>query len=134
MMIFSTAVTITSSCEGLLVPPSHNMVIYAMSAGGVSGRKPFSLQDMCRGALLAISLMIGSYIISKKRHYPKGDKFSVKRLLKQLGNFFLGIGSSCNRSCRRCSRMVYRDRVRCDRSILQLDCQCIYLQGSYLER
>ncbi len=26
---FSTAVTITSSCEGLLVPPSHNMVIYA---------------------------------------------------------------------------------------------------------
>ena len=30
---FSTAVTITSSCEGLLVPPSHNMVIYAMSAG-----------------------------------------------------------------------------------------------------
>ena len=33
---FSTAVTITSSCEGLLVPPSHNMVIYAMSAGGIS--------------------------------------------------------------------------------------------------
>lgn len=26
---FSTAVTITSSCEGLLVPPSHNMIIYA---------------------------------------------------------------------------------------------------------
>ncbi len=25
---FATAVTITSSCEGLLVPPSHNMVIY----------------------------------------------------------------------------------------------------------
>ena len=33
---FSTAVTITSSCEGLLVPPSHNMVIFAMAAGGVS--------------------------------------------------------------------------------------------------
>ncbi|MBQ7481643.1 MAG: TRAP transporter large permease subunit [Lachnospiraceae bacterium] len=29
-------VTITSSCEGLLVPPGHNMVIYTMSAGGVS--------------------------------------------------------------------------------------------------
>ena len=35
---FSTAVTITSSCEGLLVPPSHNMVIYATSAGGIFGR------------------------------------------------------------------------------------------------
>ena len=33
---FSTAVTITSSCEGLLVPPSHNMVIYATAVGGLS--------------------------------------------------------------------------------------------------
>jgi TRAP-type C4-dicarboxylate transport system permease large subunit len=31
-----TAVTITSSCEGLLVPPSHNMVINATTAGGLS--------------------------------------------------------------------------------------------------
>ncbi len=27
---FSTAVTITSSCEGLLVPPSHNMVLHRL--------------------------------------------------------------------------------------------------------
>ncbi len=80
---FSTAVTITSSCEGLLVPPSHNMVIYAMSAGGVSVGALF-LAGYIPGALLAVSLMIGSYIISKKRKYPKGDKFSIKVLLKQL--------------------------------------------------
>ena len=80
---FSTAVTITSSCEGLLVPPSHNMVIYAMSAGGVSVGALF-LAGYIPGALLAISLMIGSYIISKKRNYPKGSKFSLKGLLKQL--------------------------------------------------
>ena len=81
---FATAVTITSSCEGLLVPPSHNMVIYAMSAGGISVGALF-LAGYLPGALLAVSLMIGSYIISKKRHYPKGDKFSIKNLLKQLG-------------------------------------------------
>lgn len=80
---FSTAVTITSSCEGLLVPPSHNMVIYAMSAGGVSVGSLF-LAGYIPGALLAVSLMIGSYIISKKRNYPKGDKFTLKNLLKQL--------------------------------------------------
>ncbi|MCR5107432.1 MAG: TRAP transporter large permease [Lachnospiraceae bacterium] len=80
---FSTAVTITSSCEGLLVPPSHNMVIYAMSAGGVSVGALF-LAGYIPGAILAGSLMIGSYIISKKRHYPKGDKFSLKVLIKQL--------------------------------------------------
>jgi len=80
---FSTAVTITSSCEGLLVPPSHNMVIYAMSAGGVSVGSLF-LAGYVPGALLAISLMVGSYIISKKRKYPKGDKFSLKNLGKQF--------------------------------------------------
>lgn len=80
---FSTAVTITSSCEGLLVPPSHNMVIYAMSAGGVSVGSLF-LAGYIPGALLAVSLMIGSYIISKRRNYPKGDKFSLRNLGKQF--------------------------------------------------
>ena len=81
---FSTAVTITSSVEGLLVPPSHNMVIYATAAGGVSVGALF-MAGYLPGALLAISLMIGAYIISVKRSYPKGDKFSMKVFMRQLG-------------------------------------------------
>jgi tripartite ATP-independent transporter DctM subunit len=80
---FSTAVTITSSCEGLLVPPSHNMVIYATTAGGVSVGALF-MAGYLPGALLALSLMIGSYIISVKRNYPKGEPFSLIVFLKQL--------------------------------------------------
>jgi len=89
---FSTAVTITSSCEGLLVPPSHNMVIYAMSAGGISVGSLF-LAGYIPGALLAISLMVGSYIISKKRNYPKGDKFSLKVLIKQFSVSFWALAA-----------------------------------------
>ena len=89
---FSTAVTITSSCEGLLVPPSHNMVIYAMSAGGISIGSLF-LAGYIPGAILALSLMVGSYIISKKRNYPKGEKFSIVRLLKQLGISFWALAA-----------------------------------------
>ncbi|MCR5670956.1 MAG: TRAP transporter large permease [Butyrivibrio sp.] len=89
---FSTAVTITSSCEGLLVPPSHNMVIYAMSAGGVSVGSLF-LAGYIPGALLAASLMIGSYIISKKRHYPKGEKFNIKTFLKQFAVSFWALAA-----------------------------------------
>ena len=81
---FSTAVTITSSCEGLLVPPSHNMVIYATTAGGISVGSLF-LAGYLPGALLAIVLMIGSYIISVKENYPKGSPFSIKAFVKQLG-------------------------------------------------
>ena len=89
---FSTAVTITSSCEGLLVPPSHNMVIYAMSAGGISVGSLF-LAGYIPGALLALSLMIGSYIISKRRHYPKGEKFSFKNLVKQFAVSFWALAA-----------------------------------------
>lgn len=89
---FSTAVTITSSCEGLLVPPSHNMVIYATTAGGISVGSLF-LAGYLPGALLALSLMIGSYIISVKRNYPKGEKFSIINLLKQLATSFWALAA-----------------------------------------
>lgn len=89
---FSTAVTITSSCEGLLVPPSHNMVIYATTAGGISVGSLF-LAGYLPGALLALSLMIGSYIISVKRNYPKGSKFSIMNLFRQLATSFWALAA-----------------------------------------
>ena len=89
---FSTAVTITSSCEGLLVPPSHNMVIYATTAGSLSVGALF-LAGYIPGALLAISLMVGSYIISKKRKYPKGDKFKFSEFIKQFGKSFWALAA-----------------------------------------
>ncbi len=89
---FSTAVTITSSCEGLLVPPSHNMVIYATTAGGISVGSLF-LAGYLPAAILAVSLMIGSYIISVKRNYPKGEKFSMMNLLRQLASSFWAIAA-----------------------------------------
>lgn len=89
---FATAITIASSVEGILVPPSHNMVIYATVAGGVSVGSLF-LAGYLPGAVLAVSLMVGVYILSVKRNYPKGDKFSIKNLLKHLGESFWALAT-----------------------------------------
>ena len=89
---FSTAVTITSSCEGLLVPPSHNMVIYATTAGGISVGSLF-LAGYLPAGVLAVSLMVGSYIIAVKRNYPKGQPFHLMTLLKQLATSFWALAA-----------------------------------------
>lgn len=89
---FSTALTIASSVEGILVPPSHNMVIYSMAAGGVSVGSLF-LAGYLPGALLAGSLMVIVYIITLRRNYPKGDKFNLMNVLKQLISSFWALAA-----------------------------------------
>ena len=78
---FSTDVTMASSVEGILIPPSHNMVIYSTVAGSVSVGRLF-LAGFAPGVLLGVVLMIYSYIVSKQRNYPKGNPFSLRYLGK----------------------------------------------------
>ncbi len=81
---FSTSVTMASSVEGMLIPPSHNMVLFAMAAGNVSIARLF-MGGIVPGIILAVVLGIYCYIVSIKRNYPKGDKFCPRR----AGNAFL---------------------------------------------
>lgn len=87
---FSTDVTMASSVEGILIPPSHNMVIYSTVAGSVSVGRLF-LAGFAPGVCLGVVLMIYSYYISVKRNYPKGTPFNVKHLLKTAGSAVWGM-------------------------------------------
>ncbi len=78
---YAVNVTITSACQGLIIPPSHNMIIFATCAGGVSVGRLF-LGGMVPGVLLGVVLMIVSYIIAVKRNYPKGDKVAFKEAIR----------------------------------------------------
>ncbi len=89
---FATAVTITGSVQGILIPPSHNMVIYALAAGGVSIGALF-LAGMIPGILLGIALMIYSYIVARIRKYPAGDRFSFRNMFRSFGSAALGLGT-----------------------------------------
>ncbi len=79
---FSVGITVTSACQGVIIPPSHNMIIYAVAAGGVSVGRLF-LGGMIPGIMLGVGLMIASYIIAVKRKYPKGEKVSFHEALSK---------------------------------------------------
>lgn len=87
---FSTGITCASSVQGMLIPPSHNMVIYAMVAGSVSVGALF-LAGLVPGILLGVFLLIYSLYMSKKKNYPKGDAFNFKNVLVALKDSIFGL-------------------------------------------
>lgn len=89
---FATAVTMSSSVQGMLIPPSHNMIIYAMAAGGISVSALF-MAGIVPGILLGVVLMIFSYYLSVKRNYPKGTPFSFHGLAIALKKSIWGLGT-----------------------------------------
>jgi tripartite ATP-independent transporter DctM subunit len=69
---YSVAVTVTGSIQGVVVPPSHNVILYALAAGGVSISSLF-MAGIIPGVVLCLALMFSSYVIAVKRGYPKGE-------------------------------------------------------------
>lgn len=84
---FSCAVTGASATIGPVVPPSVPLVLYGVLAG-TSVSKLF-IGGLVPGSLMVISLMILCALISKKRGYPKGDRFRLDHLLVSFKKAFL---------------------------------------------
>jgi tripartite ATP-independent transporter DctM subunit len=67
---YAVNVTITSAVIALLIPPSHNMIIYSISAGGTISIADLFTAGIVPGIMLAIALMITAWLVAKKRGYP----------------------------------------------------------------
>jgi len=52
-----------------VIPPSHNMILFAVAAGGVSVSKLF-IAGIVPGVLMCLCLGIVAYVIAVKRGYP----------------------------------------------------------------
>ena len=87
---YSTAVTVTSACQGIIIPPSHNMIIYSLAAGGVSVGRLF-LGGFLPGVLLGLALMVISYVIAVKRDYPKERVFTWREAFAVSRDALLGL-------------------------------------------
>ncbi len=79
--LFAVNVTISGSLQPLLVPPSHNMIIYSIAAGGAISVAHLFMAGIIPALLLGLSLMILVLIISYRNKYPKGDVIPLSRAL-----------------------------------------------------
>lgn len=68
---FAVNVTISSATLGLLIPPSHNMIIYAIAAGGVVSVAALFAAGLLPGILAGFCLMVVSYWLAIRRRYPR---------------------------------------------------------------
>ena len=87
---YSVGVTISSAAQGVIIPPSHNMIIYSLAAGGVSIGALFA-GGILPGILLGIALMVLSYIIAVRRNYPKEDLVQASEIPKIVWEGLLGL-------------------------------------------
>jgi tripartite ATP-independent transporter DctM subunit len=88
---FAIALTVTTAVQAVLIPPSHNMIIYSMVSGGTSVGKLF-LAGALPGILLGLSLMVISYILAVKYNFPREEWVGWRKSLKIVVDGLLSIG------------------------------------------
>jgi len=79
---FATAVTVSGSVQAILIPPSHNAVIYSLAAGGSVSIAALFMAGVVPGLLMGLTLAIICLLISKRENYPKGEVIPLRRALK----------------------------------------------------
>lgn len=77
---YAVGVTVSSAIQGVVVPPSHNLVLYSLAAGGGVSISSLFLAGIIPGILMCITLMITSYIIAVKRGYQKAEPVEKKEI------------------------------------------------------
>ncbi|MCI8578761.1 MAG: TRAP transporter large permease [Lachnospiraceae bacterium] len=87
---FTVAVTVATATQALIIPPSHNMIIYGMAAGGLSTGRLF-LAGIVPGLLLCAAMCVLVARITKKRGYPRGPRYTFKESVRIICDGFLGV-------------------------------------------
>lgn len=80
---YSYSLTCATAIQGMLIPPSHNMVIYAVTAGSVSVGALF-MAGLPAGLFLSLVLGIYAYIYARVKKIGSGRKFNLKACIKTL--------------------------------------------------
>ena len=79
---FATAVTCSGSVQAILIPPSHNAVIYSLAAGGTVSIAALFVAGVLPGLLMGLTLAGLCLLIARRENYPKGEVIPLKQALK----------------------------------------------------
>ena len=82
---FSVGLTVTTACQGVLIPPSHNMVIYALAAGGGVSIGQLFYAGFVPGIGLGLGFMLICFFLGKKYNFPKGEKMFKDEKVRWIG-------------------------------------------------
>ena len=80
--VFATNVTICGSVQAILIPPSHNAVIYSLAAGGTVSIAHLFLAGVLPGLLLGLTLMTMCLVIAQRNGFPKGEAIAPREALR----------------------------------------------------
>lgn len=89
--VFATNVTICGSVQALLIPPSHNAVIYSLAAGGTVSVAHLFLAGILPGLLFGFCLIGLVLWTAHKRDYPRGEPVALKDVPKIVTDALWGL-------------------------------------------
>lgn len=67
---YAVSLTVTSSIAGILIPPSHNMILYSLAAGGGISVSALFIAGIVPGIVMCLFLGIAAYVMAVRRGYP----------------------------------------------------------------
>ena len=79
---FAVNITITSATQGIIIPPSHNAIIYSYAAGGTISIAQLFMAGIIPGMMVGLSLMALAFIVSSRKGYPKGRVVPLREALR----------------------------------------------------
>jgi tripartite ATP-independent transporter DctM subunit len=79
---FATAVTVSGSVQAILIPPSHNAVIFSLAAGGTVSIAALFMAGVLPGLLMGLTLAVLCMIKAQRHGYPKGDPIPLRQALR----------------------------------------------------
>ncbi|HEY1328146.1 MAG TPA: TRAP transporter large permease [Casimicrobiaceae bacterium] len=80
--VFATNVTISASVQAILVPPSHNAVIYSLATGGVISITSLFMAGVVPGLLLGLAIILLCIYIAYRDGHPTGQSVPLREAMR----------------------------------------------------